>query len=274
MPKLLVTGASGFVGGRVVEAAPADWSVHGQWRTRRPPEPATAHQLDLADGPAVAAMLDQVRPEVVLHTAYDMSVPAEPNRLWTRNVFSAAAAVGARLVFMSTDLVFDGTRGWYREDDVPNPTIPYGAWKAELEQEALALGAVVVRTSLVWGLDPLADSVEKLVLEPLRSGETPRLFEDEWRTPTEVHDLAAALLRACELTVPCVLHFSGPERISRLEFGRKIARRFGFDPARLPPFRRADIAPSRPADTSLSITELTRGRVDASFRGPSEILDP
>jgi dTDP-4-dehydrorhamnose reductase len=267
-----VTGASGYIGGRVVELALADWEVHAQWRSRQPPPGAVGHRLDLADHAAFAALVRGTRPDVVLHAAYDTAAGGEPNLLWSRNVFAATREAGTRLVFMSTDLVFDGRRGWYREDEPPNPTLEYGAWKAQMEREALDQGGVVVRTSLVWGLEPVADTVEKLVLQPLRSGQTPRLFDDEWRTPTEVHDLAGALLRAGELRERCVLHFSGPERLSRLELGRMIAEHFGFDPALLPPFRRAEIAPSRPADTSLAITELTRDRVDARFRGPSELL--
>jgi dTDP-4-dehydrorhamnose reductase len=272
VPRLLITGASGYVGGRVVEAAPAEWEVHGHWRTRQPPPRAVAHQADLADAAAVARVTRAAEPELVLHAAYQMAAPAEQNMLWSRNVFAAAREVGARVLLMSTDLVFDGQRGWYREDEPPSPSIPYGAWKAELEREALDLGAIVVRTSLVWGLDPPNDSVRQLVLQPIERGETPRLFDDEWRTPTEVHDLAAALVRACTVAEPCVLHFAGPERISRYDLGRLIARHFGHDPSAWPPYKRAEIAPARPADTSLAITDLTRSRVDAPFRGPSELL--
>ena len=272
VPRLLVTGASGYVGSHVLEAAPSGWELHGQGRTRQPPARATAHQADLADAAAVARLARAAEPEVVLHAAYQMGAAAEENLLWSRNVFAAAREVGARLLLMSTDLVFDGQRGWYREDEPPSPSIPYGAWKAQLEREALELGAIVVRTSLVWGVDPPNDSVRQLVLQPLEKGETPRLFDDEWRTPTEVHDLAAALLRACELSDSCLLHFAGPERISRYEMGCLIARHFGHDPSAWPRYKRAEIAPARPADTSLAITDLTRSRVDAPFRGPSQAL--
>jgi dTDP-4-dehydrorhamnose reductase len=211
------------------------------------------------------------RPEVVLHAAYDIAAGREPNLLWSRNLLAAARDGGARFVLLSTDLVFDGRRGWYGEDEPPNPSIPYGAWKAELEAEVLAAGGVVARTSLVWGVEPLAEPTAQLVVVPLREGRVPRLFDDEWRTPTEVHDLAPALLLACDLPGPRVLHLAGPERISRLDFGRKIASYFGFDPGLLPPFKRAEVAPDRPADTSLS-TEATRALVAVQFRGPTEIL--
>src|SRR5205823_1898209 len=162
------------------------------------------------------------------------------NLHWSRNALAAAERVGARFLFLSSDMVFDGKRGWYRELDEPRPLIAYGVWKAQLEREVLAAGGVVARTALVWGLDPLSANVAKLVLEPLERGEVPRLFEDEWRTPTEVHDLSDALLQACDVVGPRVLHLAGPERLSRVEIGRLLARRFGYDPGRIPPFRRAE----------------------------------
>lgn len=273
MGKLLVTGAGGYVGGRVVESALGRGDeVHALWRSRRPPEGAILHQVELADAEGVRSAIEAAAPEVVIHAAYDMAAGVEPNLLWSRNVFSAARSVDAKVVFLSTDLVFDGNRGWYREDDEPNPTLPYGEWKLALERDVLADGGVVARTSLVWGIDPPPDHVEGLVLAPLREGREPRLFEDEWRTPTEVHDLAEALIQATRVAGPRVLHFAGPERISRLEFGRLFARRHGFDPERLPPVKRAEVAPNRPADTSL-LVESTREVVDVRFRGPTELLD-
>jgi dTDP-4-dehydrorhamnose reductase len=269
---IFVTGASGYVGGRFVERAAPEREVHAQWRSTPPPA-GRAHRADLDDRATLTAVFTTAKPGVVLHAAYDMAAGAEPNLRWSRNVLAESERVGARMVFLSSDLVFDGERGWYRESDEPRPLLGYGVWKAQLEREVLAAGGVVARTALVWGLEPLSDNAEKLVLAPLRTGATPRLFEDEWRTPTEVHELTEALLLACEVTGPRVLHFAGPERISRLDFGRMIARRFGFRDEQLPPFRRAEIAPDRPRDTSL-LVETTRELIPTRFHGPSELLDP
>jgi dTDP-4-dehydrorhamnose reductase len=269
---ILISGAGGYVGGRVVEGARGQREVHALWRTHEPPPGAASdHRLDLDDPVAIARALRATRPEVVVHTAYAMAAGPEPNLRWSRNLLSATAEAGARFLLVSTDLVFDGRRGWYRESEPPSPIIPYGAWKAELEAEVLAGGGLVARTSLVWSVEPLSESTAQLVVTPLREGRVPRLFEDEWRTPTEVHDLAAGLLSACDLAGPRVLHLTGPERISRLDFGRRIAARFGFDPGLLPAFRRAEVAPERPADTSLA-AEQTLKVVPVRFRGPTELL--
>lgn len=271
MGGILVTGAGGYVGGRFVELAAPQREVHALWRSVEPPA-GRPHRADLDDIATLAAVFGRTKPEVVLHTAYDMAAGPEPNMRWSRNVMAAASRVDARFVFMSTDLVFDGERGWYAEDDEPRPTLAYGVWKTQLEREVLAAGGIVARTALVWGLEPLSDNARDLVLEPLRAGRTPRLFDDEWRTPTEVHDLAEALLTVCALNGgPRILHLAGPERLSRLEFGRMIARHFGFRDEQVPPFRRAEIAPDRPRDPSLAMVS-TREVVWTRFRGPSELL--
>ena len=271
MPGILVTGASGYVGGRLVERAARDSQVHALWRSTEPPEGAIPQQVDLDDVARLATVVTTARPEVVVHAAYDLAAGAEANLRWTRNVMDAARDAGARFLFVSSDMVFDGERGWYGESDDPRPRLAYGVWKAQLEREVLAAEGIVARTALVWGLDPLSDNVSKLILEPLASGGAPRLFEDEWRTPTEVHDLADALLEACAVVGPRILHLAGPERLSRVEIGRLVAHRFGYDPARIPPFRRAEVAPDRPRDLSL-LQDTTRELITTRFRGPTELL--
>src|SRR5438132_7090004 len=147
----MVSGAGGFVGGRVAQRAAPDRELHALWRTHPPPPGGRHHQVELADAGSVRSVVERAHPEVVLHAAYAMAASRDENLLWSRNLLAAAVAVGARFVLISTDLVFDGRRGWYREDEPPNPTLPYGAWKAELERDVAAAGGVVARTSLVWG---------------------------------------------------------------------------------------------------------------------------
>ena len=241
------------------------------WRNRLPPDGAVLHRIDLSDRAIVFDIVAQVRPEIILHAAYDMAAGGIPNTAWTTNVLDAAEATGVRFVFISTDLVFGATGAWHSELDHPNPTLAYGVWKSTMERRVLDRGGIVVRTALVWGIDPIDKSTQSLVLAPLRAGESPQLFEDEWRTPTEVHDLAEALIETFSIHGPRILHCAGPERLTRLQFGRMLARYFGFDPATIPASRRANIAPDRPADTSLSCAS-SREFIKTRFRGPSEVL--
>src|SRR5437870_549711 len=159
MAGLLVTGASGYVGGRLVELAAPQREVHALWRSTEPPPGARNHRLDLDDVTTLDAVVGESRPDVVVHAAYELTAGPEPNLRWSRNALAAAQRVGARFLFLSSDMVFDGERGWYREVDEPRPLIAYGVWKAQLEREVLAAGGVVARTALVWGLDPLSDNV-------------------------------------------------------------------------------------------------------------------
>ncbi len=213
----------------------------------------------------------RINPDVILHAAYEMTAGSGPNIEWTNHLLDAAQATDARFIFISTDLVFGATGTWHAESDTPNPTLPYGKWKAALERQVLEKSGIVARTALVWGIDPVDQSTQTLVLDPLRAGSSPRLFDDEWRTPTEVHDLADALIETFSLVGPHIFHCAGPERLTRLQFGRMLARHFGYDPASIPPSSRIDFAPDRPADTSLALC-TTSQYLKTRFRGPSEVL--
>lgn len=274
MPRLYVTGAGGFIGSRLIALKPASWQVVGQWRRTPPPEGAVATPcLDLGDEAAVATSLRGARPDVVLHLAYDIGAGSGPNLAWSRNVFAGADAIGAAIVFMSTDLVFDGNRGWYHENEPVAPTIDYGRWKATLEAEVATLGGVSARTSLVWSADPPSVPIQRMILDPLQRGESPRLFADEWRSPTDVTDLARGLWEVVQSGARgTIVHLAGPERITRYEHGQLIARKYGFV-TDFPPSYRAQVAPDRPRDTTLAMTAVTHAIVRTTrFRGPSEIL--
>src|SRR5262245_64611567 len=109
---ILVSGAGGYVGGRLIEAGRHERELHALWRTREPPSGAASqHRLDLGDAAATARTVRATRPEVVVHTAYDIAADGASNLRWSRNLLTAAGEVGARFLLISTDLVFDGRRG-------------------------------------------------------------------------------------------------------------------------------------------------------------------
>jgi dTDP-4-dehydrorhamnose reductase len=202
---LHVTGATGYLGRELV---------------RRRPD-ATTERVEVLDAGAVASAFARLRPDVVVHTAYRQDEP-EVNALGSENVARAAAAVGARLVHLSTDVVFDGRKGSpYVEEDALSPVTAYGRSKAEAElRVALAhREALLVRTSLLYG-GPEPSKHEVAARTPGNS-----FYTDELRNPIRVGDLAEALLVLAELDVSGPLHVAGAEAVSRHEFAELVAGR-------------------------------------------------
>jgi dTDP-4-dehydrorhamnose reductase len=234
----------------VRQAAASGWAVRATW-WQRPPDAAAGvdwRRLDVRDAGAVRAAIAGV--DAVVHTAY-----RQHDDPWGVNVDGSAAvataAAGRRLVHLSTDLVFDGTRGRYREDDELRPLGAYGASKAEAERRvgALHARATIARTSLLYG-GPEPGPQERLALEGRA------FFTDELRSPVHVGDLAAALLELLELELPGPIHLGGATDVSRFDFAVLLgADADAAERAQAPPERARDVT-------------LDSSRAQASLRTP------
>jgi dTDP-4-dehydrorhamnose reductase len=240
--RLHVTGATGYLGRELVRLRPD----------------ASTERVEVRDAEAVRELLERVRPDVVIHTAYRQGED-DVNTTGSENVARAAAAVDARLVHLSTDVVFDGRKGApYVEDDQLSPVTAYGRAKAGAERLVAAAhpAALIVRTSLLYG-GPEPSKHELAARDPALT-----FYEDEIRSPVHVVDLAAALLELAVVDVSGPLHVAGPDAVSRAAFAELIARR---------PVRSAPAPPDRPLDCSLDSSraqELLRTRL----RGVSDVL--
>jgi len=271
---LLITGASGYVGRATAEAALASgYDVAGTYHRARaglrdmPWEP-----LDLSDAAAVTALIAALRPHTVIHTAAAWGTPEEAEVTivaGTSSLAAAASSAGARLIYLSTDVIFDGEHAPYRESDPPAPLTYYGRAKAAAESIVARVGAdhVIVRTSLVTCFDP-PDPRTGVVVEALRSESGtrdaggvartgPTLFSDEFRCPIRTGDLAQALVELVANPFRGVLHIAGPERLSRYGLGLRIARFHGLDPSGIRAGTAADDGLVRPRDCTLD-TALAR----------------
>lgn len=284
--RLLVTGASGFLGGHVAHLATGGWRVYGLWHRQRLALPGVeAVSLDLRDGATTRRMLDVVRPHVVVHCAaltdldYCETHPDEArlvNVESTRAVARWCGENGARLVFVSSDMVFDGKRGLYRETDDTKPINIYGKTKVEGERivSTLCSNHLIARAALIYGRPRTAGSSFSTWIEQrLLAGEPVPLFYDQYRTPVLVLDLAAALLELCTMNHVGVLHLAGPERVDRYTFGSCLARTLGYNAALLLKRRITDgptVAP-RPQDVSLDTT-LARALLATRLHGVEEGL--
>lgn len=245
--KILITGAGGQLG--------RDLQIHGEAQGDDVIA-ATRATLDVGDRDAVYQAITGVQPDVVIHAAAWTAVDAcesDPdkayrvNALASRWVADASRRVGAHLVAVSTDYVFDGAKDDpYVEWDRPNPRSVYGRskWGGEQEIAAHAPGASVVRTSWVCG-----EHGGNMVKTVLKLAERPELaFVDDQRGhPSFTADLAVGIRRLAAARVPGLFHMTNQGAVSWFEFVQAILESAGHDPAKVRPIKTADLDPPRPA---------------------------
>lgn len=258
MAVLLVTGGTGYLGQTLVRTAQvAGWDVRATWWRAKPELDADWVQLDVRDADAVARAVRGV--DAVVHTAYRQTGPDA----WSTNVDGSAAvasaARGMRLVHLSSDLVFDGNRGRYREQDEPRPVNDYARSKAEAELRVAAAHpeATIARTSLLYGAAEPGPQ-ERLAQE----GRT--FFVDEIRSPVHVGDLGAALLELLGVDVPGPLHLGGADDVSRYDFALLLG-------ADAPAIEQATTTPDRAPDVSLDSSRAA-ALLRTRLRGVRETL--
>ena len=273
---LLVTGGTGYLGGELLRQARGR-PLAATYLSGAPEgtEAVDWIELDVRDGAAVHSAIERLRPTAVIHTAYrqDGEGARETTVDGAAAVARAAASVGARLVHLSSDVIFDGTKASaYDERDPPSPITDYGRAKADAEREVAAAHpeALLARTSLIYGGGEHSRH-EQLALQAARGEGELAFFDDELRCPVVVGDLAAALLELADSGESGVLNVAGGEVVSRYEFACLVALAAGLS---TDPIRRASIAESglsRPRNCALACARAA-GLLRTRLRGPRERL--
>lgn len=214
--RVLVFGGTGYLGTELVRRSA--WGVGSA-------------DGDVRDEEAVLALIRRHGPRVVINAAYKQ----EGEDAWSinvegaRTIARAAALTEVELIHMSTDVVFSGAKGGYRERDEPDPLTEYGASKAEAERAVRASNrrSLIVRTSLIYGGPGYpASKHERLARDAAAGTADVTFFTDELRSPIQVGDLAAALLELAERAHEhrgSIWHVAGADGVSRCEFARLVA---------------------------------------------------
>ncbi len=267
--KLILTGASGFLGYHLLRAATSEWEIYGITHSNNFDfKHAIAINCDICNYIELGNYIDDIEPDAVIHTAaisdanfceqnkslsYDVNVEA------TKNLAGICCDFNIPFAFTSSDLVFDGKKGMYREDDERNPVSVYGEQKVVAEDEVLKIypEATVFRLPLMFG-EPEANAsnyLRKFLLQ-LKNGEEAKLFHDEYRSVCGARSIALGILKLLENNSG-IFHLAGKEKLSRYNFGMKAASVYQLDESLLQSCSQKDVKMSapRPADVSLDISK-------------------
>lgn len=286
--RLLVTGASGLLGFRVVEKAlERGWEVVGVYNRHEIP---LSHRnlrkvkLDISKSIFLEDLILKTRPDVIVHSAAYTDVDGcEVNReyAWrvnveaTRSVVLATRVVRAYLVYVSTDYVFDGEKGMYKEEDMPYPVNYYGLTKLVAEQlvKNRDLLYCVVRPSAIYGWGPGKRNFATFVVEKLARGERVKALVDQFVSPTLNSLLADAILEIAEIKPLGFLHIAG-ERMSRFDFAVRIAEKLGLPVEGVEEAHMDELnwKARRPVDSSLDVSRASR-LLKVDFSGMDRALD-
>ena len=268
---ILVTGASGLLGASLVSLAQESGREVAGLYHRHPVQIAGAvlHAVDLTDDTAVNRVFEELKPTVVIHCAAVTNVDwceehpeaaRAVNVLGTATIAKISARMNARLLYVSTDAVFDGIRGQYSETDQATPVNIYARTKLQGEEETLRYcpAATIARVNMYgWNVQN-KESLAEWILGRLMGGNPVPGFTDVSFCPIFANDLAAILLEMSNRNLPGLYHVVGAEPVSKYEFARQVALTFGFDLEQVVATRVADakLKAPRPNNTTLNTQKV------------------
>ena len=273
--RILITGGTGLLGKTLLETAPSGWDVQATHHLHEPPAgwAGRFHPLDLREADSIGRLIQNIRPDAVIHTASIGSVdqaeqdPAgvrAVNVEGTRFVAQACRRAGAFLVHISSNAVFDGLHPPYSEESQVCPANRYGQIKLEAEEAVQVTGAahLIIRPILMYGW-PLPGGRENAVtrwLSQLEHGQTVKAARDIYSMPLSASNCAEAVWAGALRRETGILHVAGADRLSLADFARRVAETFGQDPAKVLQVASRDLpglAP-RPTDTSFVTLRMER----------------
>ena len=243
--KILYTGANGLLGQKISAATP-QYSNHAFLATARGKNrtknlgTASYASMDITDRQEIENVLSEFRPDVIIHGAAMTHVDEcekhkelayNLNVVGTQNIVDAAKELGAHVVHISTDFIFDGQDGPYNEDGVPNPVSYYGETKLQAERIVQTIDSwSILRTVLVIGIaeDLSRSNIVLWAKGALEKAQPIRVVDDQFRTPTLAEDLAQGALLAAAQRAQGIFNISGPDFMSIYELVESVAEHFGL----------------------------------------------
>lgn len=264
--RIFITGGGGLLGSRLAEMAQQDGHDVFSGYNRSMPDKGMPLKLDLAVDNSIHKSIEEAQPDIVFHTAAMTDVDrceterdqaCRINARGTKVLAETARKKGAFLVYISTDYVFDGQRGLYKEEDTTNPISYYGYTKLLGEKYA----DCVARTCVIYGSKPASGKINFAlwILEKLQKGEEIRIVTDQYVSPTLNTNLAGMLLEAGEQRREGIYHLAGATRISRYDFACRLVDVFCLDRNLIATSKMADLCwkARRPMDSSMDVSKAS-----------------
>jgi dTDP-4-dehydrorhamnose reductase len=267
--KILVTGASGLLGHKVVQlASEKGHEVYSIYK-EHPINLGKPINLNLTDKSQVFETIIKLKPQAIVHAAAYTDVDGceinqdlawKVNAEATKHIAVASASVGSHLIYVSTDYVFDGEKGLYSEQDQPNPISYYGYTKLKGEEfvKEHAQQWCIARASVIYGWSPTQKpNFATWLINNLNQGKEVKVLIDQYVSPTLNTNLAQMLLEIAERKITGTLHTAGATRASRHEFALKLAKTFNLNINLIKPAKMNEIPwkAQRPKDSSLNVNK-------------------
>ncbi len=261
--KIQIIGATGFLGSKIYQDFSQNYKVTGTYFKNKNPymRPYDLTKFDLT-------LFKEIKPNIVIHTAAMTDVDeceTNPQKAYqinvegTKNVIEGCRINNSKLIYISTDFVFDGKAGDYKETDLPNPLNFYAKTKLKAEQivKDSGLNYIIARVAVLYGQNDSQKFVNWCI-NKLRNQKQVFLINDHIRTPTLIDDISSALEELIERKFQGIIHITGPEKLSAYQMGIKIAETFGLNKKYIKSITSDKFKQKaeRPKDSSLNIEKL------------------
>ncbi|GAG53837.1 unnamed protein product, partial [marine sediment metagenome] len=273
--KILILGANGFLGSNIIQLRSEnkvifkDFSfiaanLHNNYIDKAVP----FYHIDITHQEDVYNKIVNLSPDIIVLTAAltnvdqnekDKRLATKINVEGPKNVVKACEQIDSKLIFMSTDFVFDGEKkGYYTEDDIPNPISHYAKTKldAELAIKNSDIDHLICRTAVLYGWNNEKLNFVTWVLKKLHDKERINIVTDQINNPTYVRNLAEIILKLIEKKASGIYHTAGDDALSRYEIAIKCAEVFEHDKNLINPIESLKQVAIRPKNASLNVTKL------------------
>jgi dTDP-4-dehydrorhamnose reductase len=271
--RILVTGASGLLGSKIIKkATDAGYKTFSGYLNNKP-KFGQPFLLNLNNRSSISKTITQINPDVVIHCAAltdvdlcetDRDLARKINSQSTKIVAEVSNQLGAYMTLISTDYVFDGLKGDYKEIDQVNPINFYGHSKLLAEKSITKINQdyLIVRTSVIYGDKPASGKINFALwlIDCLKRRREVKIVTDQFASPTLNTNLADMILEACEKKLNGIYHMAGASKASRYEFAIKLAEKFNLDKNLIKRAKTEDMnwKAKRPKDSSLSISKIQK----------------